>query len=280
MTRSSAFKLRCLFSRFWPGASQTHVVVGPWAFSLPEGWRRSDLSDVDCLYLESADQTKGCYVRSLEFSVADFPSELSMARHIQAIHRDSFVPQPGTHWQVLGDEVSQRNGHLFSTSELFDAPAGYRILGCVLTRGQSAVQINLHDYLCEDLVASRRYFRATERSIRVQAPDADPLAVKPLSFMSIPGASPRQTFRRWNALACMLFLAGLGTVVFSGYPLAGGLVAVTALAAYLVAMYRVRCAHCGSHLLWDRARGWGGHAPFPAHCRRCGAPTLEEPSER
>jgi len=172
MARSSEFKLWSLFSRLWPGSSQTHVAVGPWAFSLPGGWQRSDHSDLDCLYFESADQTKGCYVRSLAFSAADFPSELSIARHIQTIHRDSFVPQPDTHWQVLGDEVSQRNGHLFSTSELFDAQARYRILGCVLTCGQSAVQINLHDYLCEDLGASRRYFRGTERSIKAQAPDA------------------------------------------------------------------------------------------------------------
>ena len=86
--------------------------------------------------------------------------------------------------------------------------------------------------------------------------------------------SPQRTFRRWNYAACSLFVCGL-VLAFVVHPFAGALLVFAAFLTYLVAIYKVRCLHCGKHLLWRSAGRSAGHVSFPAHCPQCGVSTSE-----
>jgi hypothetical protein len=152
------------------GASR--VEIGRWCFSLPSGWKPKPQPNVDIPYFESDDGAKGCYAKSLVFKEPVTRDELATAKYVQGIHRESFLGAIGTKWKQLSELEAKRAGQLFSTLELYDQTAKYRIVSCVLVHAELAIQVTFHDYWCPDLAKSKQYFNALEQSISARSGDA------------------------------------------------------------------------------------------------------------
>jgi len=84
--------------------------------------------------------------------------------------------------------------------------------------------------------------------------------------------SSKSRFRLINSVACGLFLLAF-VWVFAGYPLVGGVSAVTAIATYFYCVQTTRCARCGKRLLIKSKGPFVVHVPFPRECPVCGLDT-------
>jgi hypothetical protein len=138
------------------------ATIGPWEFEMPDGWvfKESEASDS---YFEGPDGTQGLYVKAIEFSTPR-PTPQELASHIQDIHFRNFAEAKDSAWEVA-DRSDSDGVFCRSRLDLYDHEASYRVLSLVLCDTRQAIQLSVHDYLCEDYAAAREAFRELENSV-------------------------------------------------------------------------------------------------------------------
>ena len=140
--------------------------VGPWKFSVPEEWIAHERDSHT--YLESSDGRVGCYIKSFEPPVTK-QSAQAFANEIQAIHEAAFRKGTKGNWRLMEQSGTARDAQYLSHLDMLDEKSKYRVLSLVLAGNSDALQITIHNYLCEDYSATRNEYQVIEESMhRVQ----------------------------------------------------------------------------------------------------------------
>jgi hypothetical protein len=140
-----------------PSGDSRVIELGSWTFSLPKDWVLDKEHEPGVPYFESADGTKGCYVKLIGRKQPSGTAP-EFAADIQRIHRQALEALPGRKWRIMSDESSSTAGVTIATLDMFDSEHAYRVLSKVIASRDAAVQLTLHDYDCGDYVASRQSF--------------------------------------------------------------------------------------------------------------------------
>jgi len=137
--------------------------IGPWVFEIPEEWSHKE-NESSNSYFEASDGSKGLYVKAIELSEAKTTPE-EFAEYIQNAHLRGFIYGGESNWEIVNQTSS--NEHLITRSllDLYDEQASYRVLSLVVCDCKSAVQIAVHDYLCESYCETQEAFAQLESSI-------------------------------------------------------------------------------------------------------------------
>ena len=137
--------------------------IGPWEFAIPQGWTAKD-NEVSNAYFEEPAGTMGLYVQAIELAQPRAAAR-QVADHIQDLRYRGFTNSVDNGWNVV-DRRSEVDGVLFrSALDLYDSRASYRALSLVLCDRNTALQLTLHDYWCEDYEARREVFSEIEKSM-------------------------------------------------------------------------------------------------------------------
>ena len=139
------------------------ATIGPWEFEMPENWRHKPNESSDS-YFENQEGTKGLYVKAIRVPEPE-PSATQLAEHIQSVHQTGFSEGTTNAWEVVNRQVITEGALARSSLDLLDAAANYRVLSLVLATASEAIQVSIHDYLCEDYESSRGEFAGLEASI-------------------------------------------------------------------------------------------------------------------
>jgi hypothetical protein len=157
--------------RVWPhGRGPPPVVpmptaeIGPWEFFVPDGWGFKD-QGTGISYLEAPEGDKGMYAKTVVRDITDSTAR-KLADWIQAAHQRGFEADPESDWHVAEQRGAQEGELYRSALDLLDHQAGYRVLSVVLCDWRQAVQITLHDYVCNDYEAVKDSFASVEQSVR------------------------------------------------------------------------------------------------------------------
>jgi hypothetical protein len=137
------------------------ATIGLWEFSMPDGWVPKEREGSD--YFEAPDGTKGLYVKALELSVPKHTAR-ELADYIQDIHFRNFADLESD-WSVTDRSSVEDPTFCRSRLDLYDQKAGYRVLSLVLCNTSTAIQVSVHDYLCEDYALVQDAFSGLEASI-------------------------------------------------------------------------------------------------------------------
>jgi hypothetical protein len=141
--------------------------IGAWEFWVPDGWDLEDRSD-GVSYLEAPDGTKGMYVKCIELPEPKSCAE-DLAQYIQQTHEASFIQLEGSAWVVVNRRSRSEALLHKSALDMLDSGASYRVLSIVVCDARAAIQVTLHDYLCEDYDVAKGTFTAVEDSIGAAA---------------------------------------------------------------------------------------------------------------
>ena len=137
--------------------------IGHWQFLMPEDFEQKDRGS-GANYFESPDGTKGLYVKLIDFGTPRESPE-AVASHVQIIHESSFFNLENSSWRVIDRRTESRGAFIKSALDIYDSSARYRVLSIVMSDKQTAIQITLHDYICEDYASRKELFNAIELSI-------------------------------------------------------------------------------------------------------------------
>lgn len=140
------------------------VQIGPWEFEIPEEWSHKENQSSNS-YFEVPDGSKGLYVKAIELAEAKTRPE-ELAEYVQNAHLRGFTDGGESNWKIVNQTSS--NEHLIARSllDLYDEQSTYRVLSLVVCDCKSAVQITVHDYLCESYSETQIAFAQLESSIR------------------------------------------------------------------------------------------------------------------
>jgi hypothetical protein len=137
--------------------------IDQWEFEMPEGMHRKQNSSSNS-YFETEDRTVGLYVKCVKGSEHD-NSASQLAELIQNAHLHAFTQGIESTWKIVNQTLFTDSGLVRSTIDLYDASANYRVLSFVVSSRQSAIQVTVHDYWCEDYQSTINRFSAIESSI-------------------------------------------------------------------------------------------------------------------
>ncbi len=137
--------------------------IGPWQFAMPEGLLHKPSERFDS-YFENEERTLGLYVRDLEATEAKL-SASQYAEYIQSVYLAAFKEDTPDAWETVDQRLSTDGELARSALDIYDRSANYRVLSLVVATNVDAVQINVHDYWCEDYQAAKSMFSSLERSI-------------------------------------------------------------------------------------------------------------------
>ncbi|MGN6235715.1 hypothetical protein [Dyella sp.] len=137
--------------------------IGPWEFEMPDGWALKPNASSPS-YFEELDGYKGLYVKSIELSEPEMTPKQA-AEYVQRVHLQSFTEATDCSWEIVNNRLSQERGFARSALDLYDAKANYRVLSLVVCNCQSALQVTVHDYLCQHYSTSQDAFAQLESSI-------------------------------------------------------------------------------------------------------------------
>lgn len=140
-----------------PSGDMLMIELGSWRLSLPRDWALDKKHAPGVPYFESADGSKGCYVKEIEGHRSS-DSAAKLAADIQRIQRQSLEAVAGRKWRVMADESSSTADGTLAVLDLFDSEHSYRVLSKVIAGKDRAVQLTLHDYDCKDYAASVKFF--------------------------------------------------------------------------------------------------------------------------
>ena len=138
--------------------------IGDWEFFVPDGWELKD-NGVGISYIEAPDGVAGMYVKCIELD-APKATARDMADYLQQTHQASFGNSDAANWRVIERrEVAGSPAHR-SALDMLDEGGSYRVLSLVVCDAREAIQITVHDYLCEDYEVTRGQFSEIEQSIK------------------------------------------------------------------------------------------------------------------
>lgn len=141
--------------------------IGPWEFSVPDHWNIK-IFEGGLTYFESPEGAHGMYVKSVELE-AQRDSAQDVATYIQDVHHRNFTSDPDSRWRVV-DRRGTLDGTLYRSSlDMFDSAATYRVLSLVVCDTQRAIQVTIHDYLCDDYSSAKNSYADVECSINKSA---------------------------------------------------------------------------------------------------------------
>jgi hypothetical protein len=139
------------------------AAIGAWEFWVPDGWEIEDRGD-GVSYLEAPDGTRGMYVKCIELTEPESCAR-DLAQYIQETHEASFSQLAGSDWVVVDRRNTPEMSLHKSALDMLDSRATYRVLSIVVCNAREAIQVTLHDYLCEDYAEAKDTFAAVEGSI-------------------------------------------------------------------------------------------------------------------
>jgi hypothetical protein len=142
------------------GTSMSTARIGPWEFSIPEDWVAKEST-----YLESRDGAVGCYVKRIGASMRKTTAR-DFAEEIQAIHEASFRKATQRDWRLMARTGAPSGPFFKSRLDMLDEANKYRVLSLVLASADDALQVTIHNYLCEDYSANRDAYLPVEQSLR------------------------------------------------------------------------------------------------------------------
>jgi hypothetical protein len=137
------------------------ATIGPWQFSMPDGWVPKEREGSD--YFEAPNGSKGLYVKAIELSEPK-QSAQELADYIQDVHFRNFADLESD-WAVTDRRSIEEQTFCRSRLDLYDQNASCRVLSLVLCNTSTAIQVSVHDYLCEDYGLMQDAFAALEASI-------------------------------------------------------------------------------------------------------------------
>ncbi len=139
------------------------IRIGPWELHIPADW--SEKKNDDAPYLESSDETVGCYLKLLKYKDSGLPAQ-KISDEIQSIHEHSFRDAAKGHWQVMAQGSQRENLYVRSRLDMYNRESQYRILSLVLASDGEALQLSIHNYLCQDYARDRDTYEAIALSLR------------------------------------------------------------------------------------------------------------------
>lgn len=142
----------------------TIASIGDWEFFVPDGWALKD-NGVGVSYIVSPDGAAGMYVTCIRLN-APKANGRDLADYLHETHKASFEALDGANWRLVDRRDAASNGLHRSALDLLDKGASYRVLSLVVCDSQEAIQITVHDYLCDDYDATRGQFSEIEDSIQ------------------------------------------------------------------------------------------------------------------
>jgi hypothetical protein len=170
MTRRLFVLFMSLCSAFAKASVQpvqmTTVLIGSWEFDIPVDW--NDTEETGFGYLESSDGSIGCYIKSIVPTESKITAR-ALSEDIQTIHETNLRKATKGNWQVVARNSSDDNLYFRSQLDMLDETNKYRVLSLVLASPKDALQVTIHNYLCENYTANRDEYRATELSLRRSA---------------------------------------------------------------------------------------------------------------
>ena len=108
--------------------------------------------------------SKGLYVKFIDLSQPKATSQ-QVAEYVQDIHFRGFTDGTDNTWKIVDERSSSDQEFTRSALDMYDAKAKYRVLSVVVCDSRSALQITVHDYLCEQYSSSQDPFVQLEYSI-------------------------------------------------------------------------------------------------------------------
>jgi hypothetical protein len=138
--------------------------TGPWELGIPDGWSFKD-HGTEATYLEAPDGTRGCYIKTIELQEPKASAE-ALSEYLQRVHEESFRDATSNTWKVVARRGTQDGEFFRSELDLLDKESTYRVLSLVVSSAQYAVQVNVHDYLCQDYEGTKGDFASMAASVR------------------------------------------------------------------------------------------------------------------
>jgi len=145
------------------------ITTETWQIALPSDWVAKEDGGDGQYEFESPDGAKGITIGT--WRVADGGlrrSSRDVAQSFRATVLTSLRAMAGYDWQILVDEVVEMGVVSIAISDAWDSAQCYRITGIVLARPPIIVRAAFHDYLCENVDASRAYFAPMMESFVLQ----------------------------------------------------------------------------------------------------------------
>jgi hypothetical protein len=137
--------------------------IGPWEFEMPDGLTHK-VNESSSSYFEDEEGTTGLYVKAIELAEPKASSS-HLANYIQDVHLRGFTDGATDTWQVVDKRLSINGELARSALDLYDESANYRVLSLVVATADTAVQVTVHDYWCENYCATQARFSNLEASI-------------------------------------------------------------------------------------------------------------------
>jgi hypothetical protein len=143
------------------------ISTDSWQLTLPGDWIATNSGEGGEYAFESGDGAKGIHVATWLLGPGALRTASDLARAFRATNLSSLEAMPGYAWQILVDEVVELGPLHIVLSDAWAREQSYRIAGVILTRGPLVVRAAFHDYLCEDMEASRAYFAPIVESLQL-----------------------------------------------------------------------------------------------------------------
>jgi hypothetical protein len=141
-----------------------------WAMELPTDWTEIGRTDAGEVYFESGDGTKGIYVAACLVEEGTGRTSGEVAQSFRSAGLSSLREMQGYNWELAADEAVTEGDTVIVLTDAIAQAQGYRIACKVVALLPVVVRAAFHDYLCEDLDASQRYFAPMIESLRVNGP--------------------------------------------------------------------------------------------------------------
>ncbi|HVZ45369.1 MAG TPA: hypothetical protein VHA82_16275 [Ramlibacter sp.] len=145
----------------------TVVRTASWQLRLPADWADRTETASEEVYFESADGTKGVYIATWNIPMGAEHDGKQAAKSFRRAEQASLRRMQGYSWDLLQDESITLGATTVAISDAFARGQAYRIASKVIAHVPLVVRAAFHDYQCDDLAASQRYFADIIESLRL-----------------------------------------------------------------------------------------------------------------
>jgi hypothetical protein len=138
-----------------------------WQIALPADWSPKPASAAGEVEFESGDGAKGIFIGTWRIDEDAARTPRAVAESFRASNIASLAAMASYEWKMLVDEIVDLGPLSVVLSDAWDRAQSYRIIGVVIARPPLVVRASFHDYLCENVDASRAYFAAIVESLQL-----------------------------------------------------------------------------------------------------------------
>jgi hypothetical protein len=148
-----------------------HVLIRTptWQIRLPEDWHEQQQGESGETYFESADGTKGLYIATWNIPASPDGDSRTVAQAFRRAEIASLKRMEGYEWELLLDEFMAVESLVMTICDAWARARSYRITSKVLADVPVVVRAAFHDYQCDDLEESQRYFAPLIHSLQRSA---------------------------------------------------------------------------------------------------------------